>query len=186
MALLQFGQPVGTIIQLGYTVADLERGMEDYTATLGVGPWFLRGPFTPPEGHYRGQPVVDVRLTLARGFAGHMMIELIEQHDELPSVWRETVLRRGHGFHHWAIASRSFDDDLQRHRARGYEIAFSDRGSTGARVVYLDPPREELPGMIELVEFTEAQEQLYTRMYCAALSWDGSEPVRRLAEDGGR
>jgi hypothetical protein len=37
----------------------------------------------------------------------------------------------------------------------------------------------DLPGMIELVEHTAAQELVYTSMYRAAVGWDGSDPIRR-------
>ena len=33
--------------------------------------------------------------------------------------------------------------------------------------------------MIELVEYTEAQEQVYTKVYAASVGWDGSDPIRR-------
>ena len=60
----------------------------------------------------------------------------------------------------------------------GYDEAFSDLLPSGARVVYVDSTRD-LPGMIELVEHTEAQERDYTDIYLAAVDWDGREPIRR-------
>ena len=85
---------------------------------------------------------------------------------------------RRYGFHHWAIVTSSFDADIERLAAKGYEEAFSDRLPTGSRVVYMDATRD-LPGMIELVEHTAAQEQVYTSMYRAAVGWDGSDAIRR-------
>jgi hypothetical protein len=72
----------------------------------------------------------------------------------------------------------TIDGDLERLSALGHEEAFSDRLPSGARVVYVDA-RPDLPGMIELVEHTEAQEQVYTQMYRASVGWDGSDPRRR-------
>lgn len=175
--MLAFGQRAGGIVQTAYTVPDIEQGMKDFTARLDVGPWFVTGPFVPPEGLYRGTPT-DMRLTLAIGFAGHMMIELIEQHDEQPSVYRETIAARGYGFHHWAIASTDFDADVARHRALGYDVAFSDRSPRGVRIVYMDTQRD-LPGMLEIIELTDALEARYTEMYRASLDFDGTEPIRR-------
>ena len=45
-----FGPRDNSIIQIAYTVADIEEGMRHYTELLHVGPWFLVGPFVPPKG----------------------------------------------------------------------------------------------------------------------------------------
>jgi hypothetical protein len=106
------------------------------------------------------------------------MIELIEQHDDLPSVYHEGPRPRTYGFHHWAIMTATFDADVARYTALGYEEAFADLLPSRARVVYLDA-RRDLPGMLELVEHNEAQERFYTSIYELSLNWDGSDPIRR-------
>jgi hypothetical protein len=177
MPLLNFGQPVSGIIQIAYIVKDIEASMRDFTARLGIGPWFVSGPFVPPEGVYRGSPT-KMRLTLAVGFNGHMSFELIEQHDDLPSVYREVIKSRGYGFHHWGVTADNLDAEVARYARMGYVAAFSDRSPRGYRVVYVDTTRD-LPGMIELMEHTPALEARYTEMYLASVGWDGSDPVRR-------
>ena len=57
----------------------------------------------------------------------------------------------------------------------GYEEAFSDRLPSGSRVVYVDATRD-FPGMIELVEHTEAQDRFYTAIYEATLELGRLEP----------
>ena len=69
------------------------------------------------------------------------------------------------------------DAELERCAARGYEQAYSDRLPSGARIVYVDSTRD-LPGMIELVEYTPAQEAVYSNIYRASIGWDGSDPIR--------
>ena len=176
MPLLNFGQPMGGIIQIAYIVKDIEASMRDFTARLKIGPWFLSGPFVPPEGIYRGNPT-KMRLTLAVGFNGHMSFELIEQHDDLPSVYQEVTKARGYGFHHWGVPTDDLDGDVARYASMDYPAAFSDRSPRGYRVVYVDTSRD-LPGMIELMERTPALEARYTEMYLASVGWDGSDPVR--------
>ena len=105
------------------------------------------------------------------------MVELIEQHDDAPSVFNERDGDGRYGFHHWGLYTRTFDDDLARYAALGYEEAYSDRLPTGSRVLYLDATRD-FPGMIELLEHSDAQERFYTEMYRAAVGWDGSDPIR--------
>src|SRR5690348_493853 len=97
MKLLSFGQPVGGIVQAAYTVENIDAAMQHYVEALNIGPWFVSGPFVPAKGFYRGEPT-DMSLTLAVAFTGHMMVELIEQHDIKPSVYQETIKVKGHGF----------------------------------------------------------------------------------------
>jgi hypothetical protein len=177
MTTLAFGQPLGAITQFAYVVPDIERAMADYVDRLAVGPWFLRARFRPPRGRYRGQPTSPT-FSLARAFAGHAMLELIEQHDDAPSVYHEGTGPRRYGFHHWGVMTGAFDEDVARYLALGYEEAFSDELPSGSRVAYMDATAD-LPGMIELIEHSEAQERVYAQMYEAAIEWDGRGPVRR-------
>jgi hypothetical protein len=174
---LDFGQPLDRIAQFAYVVEEIETSMLEFTRVLGVGPWYVRGPFQPPEGRYRGGPA-ESTFSVARGFAGHSMVELITQHDDSPSVYHEGPGPRRYGFHHWAKLTRDFDGELDRYLADGYEEAFYDRLASGSRVVYVDSTRD-LPGMVELVEHTPAQELVYTKIWAASLAWDGSDPIRR-------
>jgi hypothetical protein len=173
---LPFGQPLGGVCQFAYQVGDIERSAPQFTEALGVGPWFVRGPFKPPDARYRGGPSEAV-FSLARGFSGHMMVELVQQHDDSPSVYNEGGGRR-YGFHHWAVFAADFDAALEGHLARGFTEAFSDRLPSGARITYVDAA-PELPGMIELVERTDAQVAVYTAIWEASLGWDGGDPLRR-------
>jgi len=93
---LDFGAATGGIAQVAYVVADIEAAMTQYTRHLDVGRWFVRGPFTPPEGLLRGRPHSPT-FTLARGFTGHTMVELIAQHDDGPSVYHEGPGPRHYG-----------------------------------------------------------------------------------------
>lgn len=173
---LRFGRPLGEIIQFAYTVADVDAAVRLYVERFGVGPWYRRGPFTPPHARYRGEPA-QLTITLARAFHGDTMIEVIQQHDDSPSVFRERIDKVGYGFHHWAIATRDIEGDIARFAADGYPVAFEDQVPSGARIVYVDATAE-LPGMIELIEMNDVQEQMYERFHRAAADWDGGDPIR--------
>lgn len=166
----------GRIIQYAYTVPDLAAAMRSYTDVLHIGPWFKRGPFLPPRAQYRGGPS-GAELSLARAFSGDSMIELIQQHNDAPSVYREVIEQRGFGFHHWAIPTRAFDEDIRNYQAAGFGIAYSDVLDTGARISYVDATGA-VGGMIELVDLTPAQLDRYTLFYRSSLAWDGTDPVR--------
>ena len=105
------------------------------------------------------------------------MIELIQQHDDEPSVFGETLKARGaHGFHHWAIGARDFEKSVAHYRSLGYAEAFSDTAPMGFRVVYFDTTRD-LPGMLEVIEMNAAAEQGFHAMYQAAQDWDGKTHI---------
>jgi hypothetical protein len=179
MERLSFGAREKSIIQFAYTVDDIQTGMHRYTELLQIGPWFLIGPFVPAKGLYRGA-VTKMSISLAVAFAGEAMVELIEQHDQAPSVYQETLKARGgHGFHHWAIGARDFQTTVAEFKSRGYEEAFSDISPRGVRVVYFDTTRD-LPGMLEVIEMTADVEEQYRRMYQAAQDWDGRHTVNRI------
>jgi hypothetical protein len=119
---LEWGQPDGGVTQFAYFVEDIEVAAADFTAHLGVGPWFVRGPFRPPEGRLRGVPNGPL-ISLTRGFSGHAMFELVQQHDDGPSVFHEHGGPRSYGFHHWAVVTSRFDAHVARLLAEGYEEA---------------------------------------------------------------
>jgi len=173
-----FGPRDNSIIQVAYTVPDIEEGMRRYTDLLHIGPWFLIGPFVPPKGFYRGTPT-KMRVSLALAFTGELMVELIAQHDQEPSVFQETLKARGaHGFHHWAIGARDFEKTAAIYRSRGYAEAFSDTAPDplGCRVIYFDTGRD-LPGMLEVIEINAATDDAFNNICQAAKEWNGKDYI---------
>ena len=178
METLSFGQPLGAIMQVAYVVEDMDRALKHWTKTLGIGPFFLFEHFALLDAKYRGKPT-DVDLTLALAFSGTMNFELIVQNNDAPSVYRETVDRRGYGFHHWAVSTRTFDADVKRHEQTGAPLAFSGVAGVGARAGYMDTT-STLGGMIELIEINSKVEEFFGMLHGAAQGWDGTNPIRTL------
>jgi hypothetical protein len=172
-----FGQPLGGIMQVAYVVPSLREALAFWTSELHVGPFFLFENFQLDELQYRGRPST-LHMSLACAYSGSMCFELIEQHDAEPSVYRDVIMSRGHGFHHWARSTRSFDADVRSYEASGAALAMYGVATVAAaRVAYMDA-REKLGGMVELIEFTPAIDALFGAMKKAAEGWDGSNPVR--------
>ena len=175
MSELPWGGTLGTIVQHAYFVEDMEAAIGEWVERLGVGPWFAIGPFTPATGRYRGEPTEAI-FTIAQAFSGSTIIELVAQHNDEPSVFNERGLE--YGFHHVGVMTESFDKEVERYRAMGYEEAYFDTlPTTGMRVMYFDA-RRDLPGMIEVLEHTDAQERVYAGYHAAARGWDGRDPIR--------
>jgi len=177
--ILDFGQPMGGIMQVAYIVPDIRQAIEHYRTRLRTGPWFVIDHFPLFEAQYRGRPSeFDVSLALA--YSGSMCVELIQQNNwETPSVYTEVQQKRGWGFHHFGVSCRDFDADVAHYKAQGHEMALYGVAGVGARAAYMDTS-DVLPGMIELIEMTDKTEAFFTMMKTASDDWDGSDPVRIL------
>jgi len=179
-SLLGFGQPFGGIMQTAFVVEDIHASIAHFQRDCGAGPFFLLDHFLGEGQFYRGS-ASTADVTIAMGFAGHMQIELIQPLDGNPSVYRETIEQRGYGFHHFGIACADVDADLRDYEARGYALAFRAAVPTGGSVAYLEGGDGAAPGFLELIPATPGMDGHFTRMWRAALDWDGSEPVRPFA-----
>ncbi len=168
----------GSITQIAYVVDDLESALRRWTQLTGAGPFFVLAHLQFVEPRYRGQPT-DIDASIALGYSGGLCVELIQQHNAVPSVFRELPARAGGGFHHWAVMTEQFDDDLARYREQGYVIAFSGAVAIGARFAYVDTVAD-LGGMLELIELTPPVRGLFDRLEKSAEAWNGSEPIRRF------
>jgi catechol 2,3-dioxygenase-like lactoylglutathione lyase family enzyme len=178
MGLMATGQPYGSITQVAYVVEDIQAAMRTYVDRMGVGPWFLASRFNPAKAVYRGTPNVPL-FSLAVAYSGTTMLELIQQHDDTPSVFIEKPKPQRYGFHHWGVVVKDFDAEVDRYLKQGFEIAFSDTAPMGMRVAYMDTSRE-LPGMIELLEGNAAFDGAFKPVYDASIGWDGRDPIRRM------
>ena len=167
-----FGGRPETVIQLGYVVEDIERSVTEFGKRLGIGPWYrFRASPPRPSAFYRGRPAHhDISFALA--FHGTMMLELMQQHDDSPSVLREGIARRGYGFHHWGIGTRRFDERVAEETAQGKEVIYTARTGRGVRIAFFEGPGP-MQGMKELIEVTSANEEFYAAIAQQANQWDG-------------
>lgn len=176
MGQVGFGQPDDGIVQMSYVVPDLHAAIAQWSKTLRVGPWFVLEHFTGDNPSYRGQPS-KAEIALAMSFAGHMNLELIQQKNDAPSVYREVIEKRGYGFHHWGVATWNFDAAVAQYESAGYPLGFLAAVPSGGRVAYMDTTGV-LPGYTELIELGGAFEEVFGRFYRESLSWDGKDPIR--------
>lgn len=178
MGELWFGVELGGIKQVSFVVGDIEREMEHWTRTLGVGPFFYLEHFPLFEAKYRGE-VTSLDLDVALAFTGATCIELIRQNGDAPSPFRELVNDRGYGFHHLGLFTRTFDAELSERTKRGAKVFASATVAIGGRCAYLET-ESGVGSVLELIEVTPPVEEFFGMIHGAARSWDGTEPVRRL------
>ena len=163
------------MMQIAYIVPDLRAAIAQYVSLMNVGPWFVSEHFIGEQKTYRGAPT-DVDMTIGMSYANQMCIELIQQLNNVPSVYTEVRDQRGYGFHHWGVGTYSYERDAGHYRAKGYQLAFFTM-LRGAPLAHFDTT-PQFPGMVELIEMNQQREDMFTLMYEASRGWDGSDPVR--------
>ena len=89
------------LVQIAYHVPDPEQAARGFASSFGWGPFFLFEHIALTRCLYRGTPATFDHSS-AYGQAGDLMIELITQHGEAPSVLRDLYARNEVGVHHVA------------------------------------------------------------------------------------
>jgi catechol 2,3-dioxygenase-like lactoylglutathione lyase family enzyme len=168
----------GEVRQNGYVVTDVEAALRYWTEVLGVGPFFYIEKVPISDFRYRGEPSpLEVSIALAN--SGSLQIELIQQRNDAPSMYRD-FLDAGHvGLQHIAYWTETLDADLERLQRAGFEIGQSGCIGESGRFVYFETRGH--PGtVIELSEIGGAKGRFFEHIRDAARDWDGSDPIRRI------
>src|SRR3546814_1622238 len=84
---------MGAIQQIGYVVRDIDLSMRQWLQ-LGVGPWFYRD-VEASEFRYYGKKSPGPKLGIALANSGTVQIELVQQQDDSPSLYLDTLKRQG-------------------------------------------------------------------------------------------
>jgi len=166
--------------QVGFVVHDIERAMAHWSRVLGVGPWFYKEAVGTTEFRYYGKPSALPDLSIALANSGDLQIELIQQRNDAPSLYLDSLARSGEGAQHIAYWTEDrFDELAAQLSAAGYvEGHGGQMGQRGRFAYYVHP---DLPsGMIELSELTGGKGDYFRRIAEASLGWDGSDPIRRM------
>ena len=170
----------GAVRQAGYVVEDIEQAMARWVA-LGVGPWFYKEQVVSTEFRYHGQPSRLPQLSIALANSGELQIELIQQRDDAPTLYRDSLLRQGECAQHIAYWTMDRFDEFCRHLLeQGYVEGHAGRmGANRGRFAYFVHP--DLPSaMIEISESTGGKGEYFDEIKRASVGWDGSDPIRRV------
>jgi hypothetical protein len=166
----------GPVRQNGYVVRDIEAAMDHWTRRLGVGPFFYFEKVPIEQFQLRGEPsALEASIALAN--SGPLQIELIQQRNDAPSMYRE-FLQQGHeGLQHVAYWTENFDEDLASALAEGFRVGQSGAVGEDGRFVYFES--EGHPGtVVELSEISGGKGRFFQRVAQLAAEWDGSDPIR--------
>lgn len=166
----------GPVIQQGYVVPDIQEAMRHWIAR-GVGPFFIEQHIRP-KGEYDGSPI-QPDLSAAFAYSGDQQIEVIEQHDDDPTIYREYLAAHPEGgLQHLAVWVDSIPETLV--ALETADRSYLVRQNYGDGHAYLDSA--EAPGvMMQLMARSEHLVDLMETIREASIGWDGvTAPIRRI------
>jgi hypothetical protein len=161
------------IIQNAYYVADLDLAITRFHDLWDLGPFFIRRHIGLENVLYRGEPAA-LDISAAYTQAGDIMIELVTQHNDAPSIFRDRFAAHESGFHHVALDFGDHDSQVESFNSRGFESVTSFRTNEGRGATYLDT-FELLGHATEIYIVNDSLRALYAKVRDAASTWDGKD-----------
>lgn len=172
--------PGASIVQMAWVVDDLEAAAERLARTMQVGPFLMIRHISLDDPRHRGAPQrTDFSLCLAQ--AGNVQVELVQQHDDTPSVYRDVFPDGppgGMAFHHVAVVVPDVFAETARYNALGFPTASS--GRFGAiDFTYVDT-RAAGGFMVEVLPDMPEMHAFFGKVRKAAEEWDGKAAWREF------
>ncbi|HKY82397.1 MAG TPA: VOC family protein [Sphingobium sp.] len=166
---------LGEVMQIAFVPEDFEGMLRYWTQMMGVGPFYVQPRLSIPTLRYRGEPT-DAIFTVAIAYWGDIQIELIEQHNDAPSIYKQWRDGGHEGVNHSCIVVEDIEEARRTAVEAGMAIAQEIPGD-GWGVLYVDTGGG--PGtMLEIIQPNEGMLGRFARIKADSLDWDGSDPVR--------
>ncbi len=172
------------LFQYAYVVADIEASVHHWATTVGAGPFFVSAHHRADRFDYRGT-TLEADVTYAFGYAGECQIQLIAQHDDTPSIYRDMYPAYPNGplgFHHVASLVPDYDGVRQHLLDQGHTLA-CELWANDIVAGYFDT-RHAIGCFTELHIRTDRIAATFDRWKAAHEAWDGSGPVLRAHVSG--
>ncbi len=176
---------LGPVMQMAFVPRDFDAAVRFWTETIGAGPFYHIEHLPLEDVRYRGKPA-DIDQSVALGFWGDMQIELIVQHNDEPSAYREWLDSGREDLHHVCVAV----NDMAAARAvlagAGGVPVHEARMAGAVEAAYFEIPG---PGpIIEVARLDPKFSRLFSCMRASARDWDGRDPLRPVPpeEEWGR
>lgn len=158
-------------MQIAYHVADIDAAMLAWQQRFGVGPFILRRHIALDEVSYRGRPA-SLEISAAHVQSGPIQIELVTQHCDQPSAFRDCFAPDEAGLHHIALFPEDHQAMVDHYMAQGFPVATDLVTAERRGASYMDT-RSALGHMVEIYRVNDSLHQLYAAVAEAAAEWDG-------------
>jgi hypothetical protein len=169
--------------QLGFVVDDLLVAAARWASVYGIGPFHVLPPIETSCTYRGAQSAVNLQVGVAQ--AGPIQIELIKQHCDRASIFRDLFGKGESGFHQLCTVSPDYDGTRAHYERLGYELAGEVVVAPGMRAAYFDTA-DDFGFFTEVLEETPGFLAQLAKIAQTCAEWDGSDPVRLLTRDGYR
>lgn len=133
------------IAQVAFVVEDLDKTVEMYHQTFGIGPWhfYTYGKPLVKKMSYYGKPC-EYKMRVALSYFGPMRVELIEM-VEGPTVYADFVKEHGFGVQHLGVLVDDMEVALAQAKEAGFTMIMDGSGfgpDGDGHYAYLDTEKE--------------------------------------------
>ena len=153
-----------------------------WTEVLLVGPFFYIPSVKVDWFRYRGaESAVEMSIALAN--SGDLQIELIQQRNDAPSMYKEFLDSGREGLQHMSYWTRDYQALYDRALSLGYKVGHEGQiGGEQGRFAYFDTQAH--PGtVVEISDISGSKGSFFEHIRRVATGWDGTNPIREV---GGR
>jgi glyoxalase/bleomycin resistance protein/dioxygenase superfamily protein len=172
----------GEIRQIAFVVPNINESMQYWSETLGIGPWFIKRAIELADFRYYGHAAPSPRISIALANSGGLQVELIEQHDDKPSIYRDFLISGRSGLQHVSAWVTCSEFDSLRATLIDEGLSLAQEGTiaaSGTRLAYY-ATADMADGIIyEVSDLMDIKHIARVRLIEeAAHRWDGTDPVR--------
>ena len=175
----------GDMRQIAFVVHDIDQAMEYWTQVLGIGPFFIKRNIEFADYCFRGTSAESPTVSIALANSGFMQIELVQQHDNTPSIYREFLDANKEGLQH--VSAWMTHEAMQNRKrdllVQGVSVAQECViPSSGVHLVYFETTHNGAGIIYEISDLLEPRHQVRIQNIAnAAQVWDGQDPVREVS-----
>lgn len=129
----------GAVRQTAFVVRDIDEAMRHWSFNLGIGPFFVKRMLLFADFHFEGKSRKSPCVSIALANSGDMQIELIQQHDQTPSIYLDSNAQAEARFHHFSswLTRKNLDLARSKNLSRGGIIAQECTiPASGVRLIY--------------------------------------------------
>lgn len=172
---------LGGFQQVGMIVSDLDATMAYMVHKLGVGPFFVLRDLTMDHFRFRGAPSPAPVVSVGIAQAGAVQLELIQQLNDAPSIYREFLAAGREGCQHlavWLDDQAAYERTCAQLLDAGLTLAQESGSTAFIRSAFFET--DILGGMmIEVSEQRLPVVQVFgDTLVQASRDWRGEDPVR--------
>lgn len=167
---------LGDVRQISFTSRDIDHSMQYFIDVWGIGPWYVTRDINSTR-EFRGASR-EMSMSVALSSSGDLQFEIVQQHDDTPSIFQEFLRHVPNGLHvqHMAVWAGDFAQSRAAALARGWVVMEEGVPAIGP-YAYLSHPRE--PHLyLEISDRSPTKEHFRNVIRDIAATWDGKDPIR--------